>query len=268
MRVGDLNMTLASSRMGNDFENGWSSWKADFELSCKAMPIENILEVIQFLPYAHPLRVYIQFLFLTGARPSEACKSEIDGKDSFIKGNYFFWRCGKNQKGMWRKEFLPDFFLKELDEYKRKTKAVYGKIFHTQPKTLSKYFNVQIRPYLSKSWQERAVVPHGLALEHVLQIKGLRKSFATLCFWGYWDEYDDSSVAMHLTCKRMRHSTTGMTVSHYIEQGERMNRKKWKGWTPSQILTLATQRSLVDFKPDKFSKKLLEENIQKRIIEY
>ena len=121
---------------------------------------------------------------------------------------------------------------------------------------------------LAKEWHEKSVVPHGVAIEHILQLKGLRKSFATLCFWGCWDEYNSSDVAMHLTCKRMRHSTTGMTVSHYIEQGERMKREKWKGWTPSQILALAVQRSLSDFKPDKFSQKLLEENKQTRIQEF
>lgn len=268
MHAKDFNMSLAIRRMGEDSNTGWSSWTPNFELACKAVPVENLLEVVQFLQYAHPLRVYIQFLFLTGCRTSEACKMEFEGKDSFIKGNYVFWRCGKNQKGIWRKEYLPDFFLKELDQYKKQTKGVYGKLFHTAPKSMSKYFTDQIRPYLSADWHERAVVPHGLALEHILQLKGLRKSFATLCFWGYWDEYNSADVGMHLVCKRMRHSTTGMTVSHYIEQGERMNRDKWKGWTPAQILQLAVQRSLSEFKHDKYTEKLMIENQQTRIQEF
>lgn len=261
-------ITDVANRSVVDCRGGWSSWESNFELSCKAVPFERIIEVLEFLPYAHPIRVYVQFLFLTGARVSEACKIEFEGKDSFIKGNYVFWRCGKNQHGQWRKEFLPDFFLKELDVYKSQTKGFKGRLFHTEAKTFGSYFNRFIRPYLSSDWHERSVVPHGLAVEHILNLKGLRKSFATLAFWGFWDEYDDANIAMVLTCKRMRHSTTGMTINHYIDQSQRLNRDKWKGSTPSQILALVAQRSLVEFKHDKFTFKLVEENKQKRIQEF
>ena len=249
-------------------KGSWSGWEQNFELACKAIPIENILEVIQFLQYAHPLRVYIQFLFLTGCRVSEASKMEFEGKDSFIKGNYVFWKVGKNQGGQWRREYLPEFFLKELADYKKQTKGMQGRLFHTEAKTMSSYFTKFIRPHLSEAWQEKAAVPHGVAIEHILGLKCFRKTFSTLCFWGFWSEYKDANIAMVLTCKRMKHSTTGMTINHYIDQSKRLNREKWEGSTPSQILALAVQRSLTDFKHDPFTMKLVIENQQTRIQQF
>jgi hypothetical protein len=106
-----------------------------------------------------------------------------------------------------------------------------------------------------------------VAKEFVLQMKSLRKSFATITFWHYWEEYKDASVGMYMTCKHMKHSTTGMTVSHYIEQGDRMNREKWKGYTPSQILNLITQQHLKVFR-DEEKDIIIFENLQKRLQEF
>lgn len=244
-----------------------------FELSCMAIPYEHIIEVLDKLPYASPTRVYIEFLFLTGCRPSEADEFTLEGKDSFIKGNFAFWRVGKNQKGMWRKEFLPSFFLAELQAYRSNTKLYKDKLFPTKSKSATKIFNRSIRPKLSEAWQVRVATPkhkgerqHHAIHEYSLQLKGLRKAFATLVFWKYWDKYGSATTAVDMTVKRLRHSFKGITVGNYIENSERLNMAKWKGRTPSEIIALSTQRQIQDYDLD--WKKIRDENEQARLPEF
>lgn len=239
-------------------ERAMFAGQLSFELSCKAVPVEQALEVFNFLPYASPCRVFLGFLFLTGCRPSEAMNAEFNNKNkSFIQGNYFYWRVGKNQKGQWRQEYLPSVFLEELNAYRISHKCYANKIFHTDNKVFTKCFNEKIRPYLGDKWRERTAVKVNRNYQYILQVKGFRKTMLTLCFWEYWEKYNSAEVALIMTCKRARHSHKGMTADHYIEDSERMNREKWRGWSASKIWSLICQTHIQDF-----------DNSQKLILEY
>lgn len=251
-----------------DKDGNYNALSVGFELSCVAVPFERIIEVLDKLPRASFIRIYFEFLFLTGCRPSEAERFLEDGDDSFIRGNYAFWRVGKNQNGQWRKEYLPDFFLAELEEYKRNRKLYKGKLFPAKAKTLTRYFNKFIRHTLSQDWQVRCATTRraGKIHEFVFQIKGIRKSFAMCAFWQYWSKYGDANTAVDMTVKRLRHSSRGMTVSHYLDDSERLNRSKWQGMTPSDIIRLSTQTKIENYNLD--LKNIRLENEQKRLLEY
>jgi hypothetical protein len=65
----------------------------------------------------------------------------------------------------------------------------------------------------------------------------------------------------------MCHSRLEITVQHYLNDFDALEIDKWRGWSPAQILALANQRHLKEFKGDDLDRKLLLDNSQKRIQE-
>jgi integrase len=220
-----------------------------YELGCKPVPFEEIIKVVGFLPRGNPIKAGLTLLFLTGARMSELQNMTFNGPNGCLRGNWLYWRVGKNQGGQWRSEFIPDWALEELKEYWETHKLPHNHLYGWCARTLGRYFNRDVRPLLGPAWQEKvAVAQKGGIHEYVLQVKGLRKSFACLVFWQEWHKWKSASAAMEFTCKRLRHSNTGITVQHYLSSVDRLDMDRWGGFTPGEVLGLAfEQRKLADF---------------------
>lgn len=224
---------------------------ARYETGCAAIPYERIIEVMDYLPYASALRVSWTFLFLTGARPSEFDKAEINGTESFLKGNWYYWRVGKNQDKGWRKEYLPDAWLSEWREYRRRSRVFSDRMFSISSETVGRYFNRDIRPRLGSAWQERTITARKNGVhEFILQLKGLRKSFGCLALYQEYFHWKDWSVALEFTCQRYRHSNKGITVQHYLKDIKMLDMEKWGGFTPGEVLALASQKHVIDYLPE------------------
>jgi integrase len=183
----------------------------------RAIPFPEIQEALDFLPRANKLRVMFKMAFLTGCRLSELNNM----KTRHIQDGFIYWRLGKSQTG-YRKEKLPADFLAELTEYRANNRTYQSTIFHLNHNTFRRMFNRDVRPYLSKAWQEKRlrVRANQLVPEHILQLNGLRKTFQTYLFYHEYQKHNDAGVALELTSKRMKHSSKHMTAYHYIQNFE------------------------------------------------
>lgn len=236
-------------------------------LGCTGIPISLFLEVIDFLPYGHEVRVMISHLFLTGCRLCELDIMAEESKDCYLKGTRIFWKPGKGQKG-WRTAELSVSYLRELMYYQETHKTEQNKLFGISAETLRRYFNRDVRPFLSEKWNLPTDKPDCKSPIDTFKfmLKGFRKTYATLIFAKAAKKHnDDYSFALTYTCKVMLHSSERITANHYVNEIEPLEIDKWLGWTPCQILALANQRHLQDFKTDDFERKLISENQQMRI---
>lgn len=218
-------------------------------LGITAVPYELILKVIEFLPYGHVVRVMVMFLFLTGCRLSELPRMRFSGDCSYVKGCYVFWRPGKRQDHLWRREYLPPWYLRELMYYRQNNPIMDDHLFGIDWTTLRRYFNRDVRPHLGRDWNLLTMTPRRNWKDYQFQLKGIRKSFATLLFFNEANDNwnGDYDVALQFISKRMCHSSVQMTAHHYLNSFELLKMDKWKGMTPAQILSMATQRHLVDY---------------------
>jgi integrase len=180
-----------------------------------SIPYSAFREVLNLLPAAHPVRVGLLLLALTGCRVKEL---DAMSPQSISEG-WIHWRLGKNQRGM-RREPLPAWFLAELAEYRAVRRVPGARLLGFRASQLSTYFNKLVRPCLSAAWHDRHPLPYpGFAREQYrLQVKGLRKSFATTVFFREYERWQDAGVALEFASKRLKHRTTHMTAHHYLKE--------------------------------------------------
>lgn len=218
----------------------------DHEIEGHAIPIRVVQEAIEDMEYASTERVMFEMLYYTGCR-----YPELDGmrKDKLF-GEWLYWECGKNQTGKWRKERLPQAYLAELRSY-WETHRIYGnRFFGVTGETFRGYFKNIVRPRLPGSWQlrrPRMTSRDGMRLEFVYQLKGLRKNFQTLDFKKNLDEWGDPGIAIEMTSKRMRHSSTKITARHYVENFASLGIKSLPSLDPVALLELSKQTRITDF---------------------
>lgn len=209
---------------------------------CHALPLRNVKEVVELLPYASAERVMFLMLYYTGARISELDK--MNPKNLY--DGYLYWPLGKNQK-RWRKEKLPDDFILELSAYREKYSVPSSRIFHYCGESLRRVFNRDIRSRLPSAWQRKRLIPTraGFKEEYILQMKGLRKTFQTVDFARELRKWNDAGFAMHRVAKRMKHSSTKITVSHYLEDLEAIGLENRALVVPD--IAFGVQKRLMDF---------------------
>lgn len=232
-------MTIETLQVNHTNHDPWY-WEG------RAMPIGALMEVIAMLPYGNSIRVGLQLLFYTGCRLSELKNM----KRSDLVGNVIYWRMGKNQtmKGH-RRERLPDALVKELEAYWERNRMPQDRVYHTTGETLSRRFNGEIRPLLSKEWHDKVRTRRssGFTWEYAYQLKGCRKMFATLIFTHYYTKFKDAYVAGEMVSKRMKHSDTGITWHHYILCAEQIEAQKYLHLMPFEITSPQAQSVLMEF---------------------
>ncbi|MDI6738152.1 MAG: hypothetical protein QME12_06605 [Nanoarchaeota archaeon] len=214
------------------------------EIDSHAVPFNRVLEALNIMQYASDVRAMFQMLFLTGCRMKELDNMQA----SMIYGNVIYWHLGKNQRGF-RKVRLPNYFVRELREYRNTHRVYGGKLFGIDAHTFRRYFAKFIRPRLP-SWQEKRFRDKCGVLEpeYIYQLKGLRKDFQTLEFARQLDKWKDASVALEFTSKGMKHSSTRITAKHYIENFESLDIERYKHLTPGEILSAGmSQMRLMDY---------------------
>lgn len=210
-----------------------------------SIPFEDVAEAINFKPYGDPLRVMLQMLFYTGCR-----MSELDNmKPELLVNNWLYWGLGKNQKGF-RKVKLPDRFISELAFYRSKHKVSQANIFGIKHTTFRRMFNRDIRPNLNNNWKRKRLVvkKNELTTEYEYQLKGLRKNYQTFTFNKNLEKWGDSKIALEFTSKDMKHSNTGITLKHYVENNDKLNIKQYLNLPYDQtIKKKSSQKILLDY---------------------
>ncbi len=232
--------------LARSVHKGVEKMKYNVENDCKAIPYEQVQEVLDFLPYANVVRVMFEMLLYTGCRISELSKM----RRSLLYDDVLFWHLGKNQK-CFRKEKLPRHFLVELGEYWKENRICGDFFFGISGSTLNRYFNRDVRPFLSPAWQEKRLIAEKgqLKPEYILQLKGLRKVFQTVIFFHEYEKWKDSGVALEFTAKRMRHSTKHITAYHYLENFDAVDVEKFRELIYGQkgIILCPRQARLLEF---------------------
>lgn len=187
------------------------------------LPFSLIEELYLFLPYGTPLSCWIKINEETGCRLEET----DDMQFSFIKDNELFWTLGKNQVGF-RSELLSQELYDEI-VYMRKHNRILGdNLLPCKTDTLRRYFNKFIMPKLSIAWHKtRPILKNNgfrkvITYERRYQLKGFRKNFQTILFYYYWKKYGDAAIAAEMVSKRMKHSSTKITIKSYIENVEQL----------------------------------------------
>lgn len=201
-------------------------------------------ELFQKLQYGTHLSIGIKILHYTGCRIQELNKMY---RSNITKDNYLYWSIGKNQKG-YRKEFLPDDFIKELNYYWETEKVPLKKILAISSETLRRYFT-RFRKSLSTQWnKKRVVMKEGIITdEYYYQLKGFRKNFATNMFSYFYHKYNDANISVELVSKRMKHSNNGMTITHYFDSMHQINAQKYKYFMPFEIVKSIRQHRIYDY---------------------
>lgn len=243
--------------------------QVSYELSCKAVPYKEVIKLFSSLPYGHVVRVGFAWAFVTFCRPSELARFQFNGQDSFLKGNWYYWRVGKNQKGQWRREWISDELLQETKYYIEHNRVPYDRVIGISAETLGRYFNKYVRPQLGPEWQQRCAVRRQRNIsEFVLQFKGLRKSGACLYFWQQFKKWKDAGAALERTAARMHHSTAHITANHYLQDLETLDIEEWGDYTPCEILSLAYEQKKLTSFDLAFNKRLGVDNRQSRLLDF
>lgn len=209
-----------------------------------AVPIPAVQEVLDFLPYASTERVMFQMLYYTGCR----CKELDVMTPKLLHENTLYWELGKNQHGT-RKEVLPKSYLSELKAYRATHRVCEDRMFGPTAATFRRYFDRDVRPFLSSTWREKRLTVRSKAFstEYVLQLKGLRKTFQTMLFAKEWQRWGTADVALQFTCKRMQHSSERITAYHYLQNFESLQIDKQSPLIPSQAIKACAQLRVMDF---------------------
>jgi len=209
-----------------------------------AIPFTDVIDLIEFYPYAHPYRVAFTLIALTGCRIAEL--NNI-GANSF-RGNFLIWKTGKNQKG-YRRERIPNWFMLEINEYIKKHPTSQTRLFQFKTEWLRDKLNKIIRPALKGNWLVQKPIPiknGAVQKEYLYQLKGLRHNFATLTFYNQFLKWG-GTVAVEFTCKRMKHSSYKMTAGHYIGNFERLDIEKYKALDMSEIINNGKQKKIIEY---------------------
>lgn len=209
-----------------------------------AVPFEAILEAVMAMPYASPLRVMFEMLAITGCR-----MSELDlMRWSQIYDGVLYWHLGKNQR-TFRKERLPSWLVREISEYHKTHRVYKDRLFGLSNVTFRRMFNRDVRPRLSRRWQEiRLFGCNGtLQAEYVLQLKGLRKTYQTIEFARQYAKWHDASVALEFTSKKMRHSSVKITAHHYVENFDELGISAFGEMRAADLLPNAHQARILDY---------------------
>ena len=211
----------------------------------RGIPFHLVDDMLAKMPYASMISVALKLLCYTGCRISELQNMKV----SNIHENWIYWGCGKNQLGETRKEYLPNYLLKEIQEYRKKHKVTSDGIICIKGKTLSRKFNDEYRPMLGKEWLEKTqdFTNKRCRMQYKYQLKGFRKNFATLLFIYYWRKYQDAGVGVEMTSKRMRHSCREITAYHYIETANQIDAEHFQGMLPFQVIKQLKQKRVFDF---------------------
>jgi integrase len=178
-----------------------------------AIPYRDVAAAVQAMDPATDNRVMFIMLALTGCRIKALESMRYDR----IFGNDFFYRPCKSQKG-WIKEYLPDWYLRELREYRESRKIMGNAMFGISSETFRRYFNRDERPRLPEPWRKKIRVPwtHTLKTEYQHELKGLRKNLQTTLFAQELKKWGNPEIALQFTSKHMKHSSTRITAHHYI----------------------------------------------------
>lgn len=186
---------------------------AFYEPEGNLIPFYLVKILFEAVPYASDLRVFFQLLHQLGCRICEVTRM----KRSLIKGNFIYWKLGKNQKS-WRKEFISTELIEEIDEYRRTHRVYSDRILGPTHVSLSQYF-IKMRHTLGPEWNEQVEVVKNDAFcnAYKYQLKGFRKNFQTILFYYYWKKTGSPELAMEMVCKKMKHSSRKITFQHYIE---------------------------------------------------
>lgn len=208
-----------------------------------AVPYRDFRELINFLPRAHPVRVMVCMLALTGCRLAELDLMRCQD----LQGNTIYWRLGKNQTRHWRSEPLPAWYLAELGAYVTTHRTAGDHLFGPAAYTLRRYFNRDIRPHLGSRWNAKRPFKGFLREDpYVLQLKGFRKSFATTVFWREYQHWHDAHAGLLFAAKRLKHSTERITAMHYLQHVEHIDVELWDQFLSAEI-HLEEQRRLADY---------------------
>lgn len=216
------------------------------DIDSHAIPYKYVQEAINFMEYASTTRVMFQMLVITGCRIKELNSMKIS---NLYEEGWFYWTLGKNQKGT-RKIKLPEFFIKELLEYRSTHRVPQERLFGVRDCTFTRYFNRDVRPHLSKAWREVRIRNRQTSLdktEYIFQLKGLRKNFQTVLFKKEYDKWNDANVAVLMTSKEMKHSSTHITAYHYIENFESLEIENYKEICTTKIIQECGQMRVFDF---------------------
>lgn len=210
-----------------------------------AVPFDKINEARNFMTYSSVERVMFEMLIITGCRVSTLEKFKI----SQLYGEIMYFKEAKTNKT--RKTKLPQWFIDEIKKYREKNRCYEDKIFSINAKTFNRYFNRDIRPHLSKDWQRKRPILCGSAnkckYEYILQLKGIRKSYATLEFNKQMRVWNDANIAAEFTAKKLRHSTKKITCMHYLQHYEGLNIPKYGTLSPEAILEEYNQKRILDY---------------------
>lgn len=218
------------------------------------IPFSEFARLLRFYPRGHVVRVMCLMLAFTGCRPSELERMYLtDGPDGCgIKNNHIYWLPGKRQTG-YRKEFLPEWYIQELEEYRRTHRVYENKIFGIKYSVCRRYLHKD-RVKIGGLWTERQEGPINKSYigkaDLKLQLKGFRKSFGSVIFKDFWEEFGDAGAAVQFTCQRMGHSNMGITVGHYIAGFRGCDVDRWRRWL-KQEENIDCQTRIGDFNPVK-----------------
>lgn len=199
-----------------------------------AIPLSEIKKVFSVLECGSTTSVYFKILTFTGCR---VCEIE-NMRPECLEGNVLYWEKGKNQTG-WRKAILPHSLVKEIERYRETHNVPQNRLFAAKGHSFRRYFNRDVRPLLGPEWQMIKKSFDRVNKTYKLQLKGLRKTFATLEYLARLNEWDDPIIALECVSKQLGHSTQHMTFYHYIREFETLGIKK--GSNPFNLKELAAE---------------------------
>lgn len=224
--------------------------KSFYDTNGRGIPFEDVNVLFSYLPYATHLSIAIKLLHYTGCRIQEIDLMTREG----ITDNAIYWVIGKNQRG-YRREYLPDSFIAELEKYWRITSVRGDSVLGIKASNILSQFNKKIRPLLPEQWQAKISKPKinpmrktfDWSYEYVYQLKGFRKNWATLCFWYHYKKFQSGELAVQLTSARMKHSHTGMTSTHYLVACEQLNVERYAHLFIFEIVKGVEQKRICDY---------------------
>ena len=215
-----------------------------YEMEGRALPFDVIKNLFLSLKYASTLSIGCKLLYYTGCRIAEL---EEMKKENIING-FLYWRCGKNQTKHFRKEYLPCKFIEEIKTYWKTNRTPYDKIMGVKSDAFRMYF-VKNRHRLNNIWGFKIPIYQNklIKYEYKYQLKGFRKTFATLLFYYYWRKYSDANIGAEMVAKRMKHSAKHITITHYIENAEQIQANKFTNLMPFQIVDNTNQKRITEY---------------------
>jgi integrase len=215
-----------------------------------AISFENIKRLIDFFPYGDEHRIAIELLALTGMRTVE-----LDGISpanfwtDTNKNTFLIWKLGKNQSGT-RKELVPEWFLEEVRYFLTQSfRMPHRPLFSFRGEALRYYINHFVRHRLRGDWIKKRPGHRGFINgEYVLQLKGLRHTFATKVFYEALNRFG-AEVGAGIVQARMQHHSPYITCRHYTNDIQTIfeDLEHFKGASIGEILRHSNQIPLTAY---------------------